>query len=81
MLTAVSVLLAALTIFLAVLGVLGWAAISNGVRSRTEFFLNEGFKEGNSLYSLVEARVAAIVYKGIAAIDEADDTSENGEKA
>jgi hypothetical protein len=78
MLTAVSVLLTALTIFLAVIGVLGWAAISNGVRNRTEAFLDEGFKEGNPLYKMVETRVAAIVYEGIERIEEPDGAA--GEK-
>lgn len=78
MLTAVSVMLAALTIFLGVLGLLGWAAISNGVHNKTETFLTEGFKEGNPLYKMVEARVAGIVYEGIAAIN-ADDTANDKE--
>jgi hypothetical protein len=70
MLTAISVLLVTLTIFLAVLGVVGWAAISNGVNSKTDAFLADGFKEGNPLFKLVEARVSEIVYAGVAKIDD-----------
>lgn len=84
MLTAVSVMLTLVTIFLAVLGVLGWNAISNGVRTRTEDFLEEGFKKGNPLYTMVETRVTEITYAGISTVgagSEADDTAteEEGE--
>jgi uncharacterized membrane protein len=82
MLSAISVLLTALTIFLAVLGVLGWAAIAKGVRSRTEEFLNEGFREGEALYLLVESQIATQVYRGVGAIpDETEDGGEPGEEA
>ena len=77
MLTAVSVLLALVTIVLAVAGVLGWNAISSGVRSRTEAFLEDGFKEGNPLYTMVESRVTEITYAGarpISASAQGDDT-------
>jgi hypothetical protein len=77
MLTAVSVLLVALTIFLAVLGLLGWAAISNGVQTKTEAFLTDGFKEGNPLHKLVESRVAAFVYEGVDQIPDVDDPANN----
>ncbi len=75
MLTAVSVLLTLLTIFLAVLGILGWNAIANGVRQRTEDFLEDGFQKGNHLYTMVETRVTEITYAGMSAVgSEADDT-------
>jgi uncharacterized membrane protein len=82
MLTAVSVLLTLVTIFLAVVGVLGWTAIANGVRARTEDFLEEGFKKGNPLYAMVETRVTEITYAGISAVGtnpEADDTTDDEE--
>jgi hypothetical protein len=80
MLTAISVLLVTLTIFLAVLGVVGWAAISNGVHNKTEAVLAEGFKEGNPLFKLVEARVSDIVYAGVAKFDDPQETAAEEEE-
>ena len=79
MLSAIAVLLTALTIFLAVLGVLGWAAIAKGVRSRTEEFLADGFQEGEVLYSLVESKIAEQVYRGVGAIPDENEEGGGGQ--
>lgn len=79
MLTACSVLLTLVTIFLAVLGVMGWNAIANGVKTRTEKFLEEGFQPGSSLYAMVQDRVTKIMFEGVgSAENEADDTTSEG---
>ncbi len=75
MLTAISLLMTVLAIFLGVFGVIGWNAIQGRVHQRTEEFLTEGFKEGHPLYSMLESRATKIIYKGIALLpaeDEAD---------
>lgn len=78
-LTAVSVLLTLLGLILAVLAFVGWRSITGTVESRTEAFLDEGFKEGNPLHDLVLRRTQEIMFRGITDIDannEADDTRE-----
>jgi hypothetical protein len=78
-LSAVSVMMTVLAIFLAVFGVIGWNAISSGVHRRTEDFLNEGFKEGNVLYEMIRARTNEIMYEGISTVEsspQADDTAD-----
>jgi ABC-type dipeptide/oligopeptide/nickel transport system permease subunit len=78
MLTACSVLLALVTIILAVLGFLGWNAIANGVRNRTEQFLDQGFQHGSHLYAMVEAKVNEIMFEGVNTVEvsaQADDTA------
>lgn len=79
LLTAVSVLLTLLGLILAVLAFVGWRSITGTVESRTEAFLDEGFREGNPLHELVIKRTQEIMFRGITNIDatnEADDTGE-----
>ncbi|GAA4745711.1 hypothetical protein GCM10023264_08990 [Sphingomonas daechungensis] len=79
MLTAVSLLMTVLAIFLAVFGVIGWNAIQGRVHQRTEEFLNEGFKEGRPLYQMLETRATEIIYEGIIPVVGAEDDEENKE--
>lgn len=69
MLTSVAVLMTLLAIFFAVLGVIGWNAISTGVRERTEGFLKEGFQPGKALHTMVKKQVTDAMYAGVNAID------------
>jgi uncharacterized membrane protein len=78
MLSSISVLMTVLAIFLGVLGVIGWNSIEGRVRSRTEEFLNEGFKEGHPLHTMLRERTTEIMYEGVRpleAANEADDTT------
>jgi hypothetical protein len=72
MLTAISLLLTLLAMFFAVLGVIGWNAISAGVRQRTKDFLEEGFREGNALHQMLRKRVDETMYEGVAALSEGE---------
>jgi hypothetical protein len=80
MLTAVSLLITVLAVFLAVFGFIGWNAIQNRVHQRTEEFLNEGFKEGRPLYQMLETRATEIIYEGIMPVvsEEEDENKEAG---
>ena len=80
MLTAISVLMTVLAIFLGVFGVIGWNAIQNRVHQRTEEFLTEGFKEGRPLYQMLESRATDIIYEGIIpVVAEQDEENEGAE--
>lgn len=69
MLTAISLLMTLLAFFIAFLGVVGWNAISKGVVTRVEAFLEHGFKEGNPLQAMLRERVEAAMFAGIDEID------------
>lgn len=80
MLTGISVMMTVLAIFLAVMGVMGWNAITTSVGDRTERFLKEGFEEGKPLHEMLQVQVTAAMYQGVSALesepeaeDEADD--------
>lgn len=53
MLTAISVLMTVLAIFLAVAGFVGWTTIEQKVHSKTEEYLARGLEEGGRLESMV----------------------------
>lgn len=65
MLTAVSVLMTTLAIFLAVLGVIGWNSIQSRVQDKTKTFLDDEFQEGRSLYVMMERKIDEYMYQGI----------------
>ncbi|WP_152485837.1 hypothetical protein [Euryhalocaulis caribicus] len=75
MLTAISVLMTILAIFLGALGIIGWNAISSKVRSKTDEFLSDGFEEGNHLHDILRRRATEIMYEGVAPL-----RPENGEE-
>lgn len=68
LLTAISLLMTLLAFFLGVLGLIGWSAISRGVNERVEKFLEEGFKEGNSLHQLINSKATSAMYAGVETI-------------
>lgn len=80
MLTAVSLLMTVLAIFLAVLGFVGWTTIEQKVHSKTEDFLAKGFEKGERLDLVVveqiERKTEEIMFKGIQRVGE-DDLSED----
>lgn len=75
LLTAVSLLMTILAIFLAVIAFVGWNAITGRVAERTEQFLSEGFKEGNALHTLLRTRATEIMYEGVLTLEPAEDDS------
>lgn len=78
MLTAVSLLITVLAVFLAVFGFIGWNAIQNQVHEKTKEFLDEEFKEGHSLYTMLETRATSIIYQGI--MPALSDTGDNDDQ-
>lgn len=88
MLTAVSLLMTVLAIFLAVVGFLGWTTIEQKVHGKTEDFLAKGFEKGGRLESIVldviETNSMEIMFRGIQPVGEDDlsgsdeDKGENG---
>jgi uncharacterized membrane protein len=56
-LTALSVIVTVLAIFLAVLGVLGWNSISRGVQDRATEFLQTGFAKDGDINKEVSSQV------------------------
>jgi hypothetical protein len=82
MLTAISLLMTVLAIFLGVLGFLGWTTIEQKVHDKTEEILGNGFKEGGALKEKVEQAIErnteAIMFRGVQPVGEANlDTDED----
>ena len=61
MLTAVSLLMTVLAIFLAVAGFVGWTTIEQKVHAKTEDFLADGFARGGRLDRMVYERVTSAI--------------------
>ena len=64
-LSALSVLLTVLAIFLAIFGVIGWASFSERLRESSYSFLGDQLSEGKSLYNLIRKEVREAVYEGV----------------
>ena len=91
MLTAVSLLMTVLAIFLGVFGFIGWNAIEQRVHTKTEDFLERGFKRGGRLDRIVNRRVkeavervsADTIFDGVQEVDSGasvdDDDMDGGE--
>ena len=69
LLSAISLLMTLLAIFLGVAGVMGWNAISTSIGDRTERFLKEGFAEGEPLHEMLQTQVTNAMYRGVSAVD------------
>ncbi|MCB4859524.1 SLC19 family protein [Sphingobium sp. PNB] len=88
MLTAVSLLMTVLAIFLAVVGFLGWTTIEQKVHGKTEDFLAKGFEKGGRLdrvvVDMIERKTEEIMFRGVQPVGEDDlngseeDKGENG---
>lgn len=76
MLTAVSLLMTVLAIFLAVVGFLGWTTIEQKVHGKTEDFLAKGFEKGGRLdrvvVEMIERKTEEIMFRGIQPVGEDD---------
>lgn len=84
MLTAVSLLVTLLGFILAIFAFIGWNSISSKVGSDVRSYLDEGFKDGNTLHSMlvdqIKAEAPVIMYEGVSQvdIDFADDAAAEG---
>lgn len=77
MLTSISLLMALLAVFLAVLGVIGWNAIVTQARTRAEKFLNKSFKPGSEFSKRLETRAEGVVRSYLSSnFEEGRDLSE-----
>lgn len=76
MLTAISLLMTVLAIFLAVAGFVGWTTIEQKVHGKTEDFLAEGFKKGGRLDNIVvdtiHRKTEEIMFSGVQPVDGDD---------
>lgn len=74
MLTAVSLLMTVLAIFLAVVGFLGWTTIEQKVHGKTEDFLAKGFEKGGRLdrvvVEMIERKTEEIMFHGVQPVGE-----------
>ena len=84
MLTAISLLMTVLAIFLAVLGFLGWTTIEQKVHDKTADFLVEGFKKGGRLdrvvVDMIERKTEEFMFQGVEQVGD-DDTGRKDDKA
>lgn len=76
MLTAISLLMTVLAIFLAVVGFLGWTTIEQKVHGKTEDFLAKGFEKGGRLdrvvVDMIERKTEEIMFRGVQPVSEDD---------
>lgn len=81
MLTAISLLMTVLAIFLAVIGFVGWTTIEQKVQGKTVDFLANGFEKGGRLdrvvVEMIERKTAEIMFSGIQPLSE-DDLPDDG---
>lgn len=74
MLTAVSLLMTVLAVFLAVAGFVGWTTIEQKVHGKTEEFLATGFEKGGRLdrivVDMIERKTEAIMFKGVETVGD-----------
>lgn len=89
MLTAVSLLITVLAVFLAVVGFVGWTSIEQKAHSKTEEYLKYGFRDGGALDKMLNARVTEalkaktqeMMFEGVSPIDNEDDSVEGGDQS
>lgn len=85
MLTAVSLLMTVLAIFLAVVGFVGWTTIEQKVHGKTEDFLVKGFEKDGRLdrivVEMIERKTEQIMFRGIQAVEEEYSQQNEGDKA
>ena len=89
MLTAVSLLITVLAVFLAVAGFVGWTTIEQKVHAKTEDFLANGFAKGGRLDGMVYDRVTdairsrteELMFEGVDRVDIDPADGDEGEEA
>ena len=88
MLTAVSLLITVLAVFLAVVGFVGWTSIEQKTHLKTEEYLKDGFKDGGALDEMLLRRVTEalrakteeIMFEGVSPIENEYDVDEGREQ-
>lgn len=69
MLTAISLLMALLAFFIAILAFIGWNSVSGKVASEVGKYLTEGFKDGQPLHKMLVDQANRARYEGIQRVD------------
>lgn len=69
MLTAISLIMALLAFFIAILAYIGWNSISGKVASEVKAFLAEGFREGQPLHQMFLEQKDRAMFEGVMRID------------
>jgi amino acid transporter len=64
-LTALSVMLVVLTIFLAALGFIGLSTLNERLREHSKNYFNEELREGQPAFEMLKEAVRNVMYKGI----------------
>ena len=72
-LTALSVILVILTIFLAALGFIGLSTINNRLELHSKNYFDENLKKGKPAFAMVQQLVRDALYRGVDSIDELPD--------
>lgn len=80
-LTALSVIITILAIFLGVAGVIGWRSISSGAKNSVEEFLKTESKDGGVLDRIVRAEAREAMFQGIDSMREQEEQDYNGERS
>lgn len=70
MLTAISLLMALLAFFIAILAYIGWNSISGKVASDVRKFLADGFEDGQPLHKMLVDQTSRAMYEGVYQVDE-----------
>ena len=73
-LTALGVMLATATLFVAVLAVIGWTSIEARLRNHSIEFIGSELKDDKPLAIMIKKAVREAVYEGVAPTTEEDDT-------
>lgn len=76
-LSALSVMLTVLTIFLAVLAFIGLSTINKRLEDHSKNYFDKNLKKGTAAFAMVEEVVREVLYSGVDPIDTVD----NGETA
>jgi hypothetical protein len=70
MLTGISLLMALLGFFIAILAFIGWNGISGKVASDVSKFLADGFKDGEPLHRMLVDQTNRAMYDGVYVVDD-----------
>lgn len=83
MLTGASLLLALVAFMVAILAAIGWTSLSSKVEADVRGYLDQGFKRGNTLHSMVQAELRAeknrVMYEGVGLVDNEFDADARAE--
>ena len=84
MLTAASLLITVLAVFLAVAGFVGWTTIEQKVHGKTEDFLAKGLEKGGRLHhmivEMIERKTDETMYRGVEPVGEDEPLSQEQDK-